>query len=162
MDQVIFLMNEYLTLLPDDRQEEKQVTPAMINNYVKLKIIPPPVKKRYSRVHLAYLVMVCVLKLTMNTAEIKKLLPADLPEETVKDIYAAFGHATQDIKGGFCQSVRAMAQPVLEQDGPPVTWLIFRTAVAANLFKQATQQLVSLRQEANKKPTLESESTSSL
>ena len=27
----------------------------MINNYVKMRIMPPPVKKKYSREHLAYL-----------------------------------------------------------------------------------------------------------
>ena len=58
MDQVIYLMNRYLSPLPREA-EQKAVTPAMINNYVKLGIIPRPVKKRYSRVHLAFLIMVC-------------------------------------------------------------------------------------------------------
>ena len=52
MDQVVLLLNQYLTLLPE-QAGEKQVTPAMINNYVKLKIIPPAIKKRYTRIQLA-------------------------------------------------------------------------------------------------------------
>ena len=44
MDQVIYLMNRYLPPLLPGEPEEQAVTPAMINNYVKLKIIPAPVK----------------------------------------------------------------------------------------------------------------------
>ena len=40
----------------------------MINNYVKLGMMSRPVKKRYSRAHLASLVMVCVLKQTISAA----------------------------------------------------------------------------------------------
>ena len=79
MDQVIFLLNQYLSPLPQE-EAERQVTPAMINNYVKLKIIPAPVKKRYGRVHLSYLIMVCVMKQTLNTGEIRRLLPAAASE----------------------------------------------------------------------------------
>ena len=41
MDQVTALVNQYLSTT--------EVTPAMINNYVKLKIMPAPAKKKYSR-----------------------------------------------------------------------------------------------------------------
>ena len=34
--------------------EEKFITPTMISNYVKQKIIPPPVNKRYNRQHIVY------------------------------------------------------------------------------------------------------------
>ena len=51
MDQVILLLTRYLT--PIDRDaEEKFVTASIINNYVRMRVIPPPVKKRYSRIHL--------------------------------------------------------------------------------------------------------------
>ncbi|MBQ1186610.1 MAG: DUF1836 domain-containing protein, partial [Clostridia bacterium] len=40
MDQVVSIMEKYLFLLSVD-QDSKFITPAMINNYVKLGIIPP-------------------------------------------------------------------------------------------------------------------------
>ena len=48
MDQVVALLNEYLSifLVP---KSDMQITSTMINNYVKLKTIPAPVKKRYSK-----------------------------------------------------------------------------------------------------------------
>ena len=38
MDQVVFLLNRYLALLPE-QAGEKQVTPAMINNYVSIGVV---------------------------------------------------------------------------------------------------------------------------
>lgn len=150
MDQVIYLLNGYLSPVPVHPEEDPIVTPAMINNYVKLKIVPAPVKKRYDRLHLAYLVMVCVLKQTMNTGDIKRLLPADLPEDAVRSLYAAFVKTVDEIKGSFCESVRQAARPVLEKDGLPVTQLVFRCAVAGNLYKQAAVHLVSLQGQGEK------------
>lgn len=145
MDQVIYLLNGYLSPVPGNPEEDLLVTPAMINNYVKLKIVPAPVKKRYNRLHLAYLVMVCVLKQSMNTRDIKRLLPSDLPEDAVRGLYAAFVDTAREVKAEACKSVREAAIPVLEKDGPPVTELVFRSAVAANLYKFAAVRLVSLQ-----------------
>ena len=52
MDQVITLIERYLAPLLEEADEEnnKIITSAMINNYVKLGIMPKPIKKRYERV----------------------------------------------------------------------------------------------------------------
>ena len=55
MDQVILLLTRYLAPL-DRGADERTITASIINNYVRMKVIPPPVKKKYSRVHIAYLV----------------------------------------------------------------------------------------------------------
>jgi len=59
-------------LLGDGR--EPVLTPSMINNYVKQKLIPPPEKKRYDRTHLAYLYCVCLLKQVFSIQEISSML----------------------------------------------------------------------------------------
>ena len=148
MDQVIYLLNEYLSLLPPAQEEERLVTPAMINNYVKLKIIPAPVKKRYGRVHLAYLVIVCALKQALNTSDIRRLMPADLPQDTVRDMYNGFVQIVEEAKQAYCDTVRAWATPVLQSSETPVAYLVFRAAVSANLAKLMSQQLILLRPEA--------------
>ena len=144
MDQVVFLLNQYLNLLPE-QAGEKQVTPAMINNYVKLKIIPPPVKKRYNRIHLAYLVIVCVCKQTLTTGDIKKLAPLSLTEEDVRAVYEDFIAAFSDIQTYFRQEVRKAVQPVFN-DHEPVTHLLFRTAAAANLTTLLTEEILRLEE----------------
>ena len=65
MDQVVAVMEKQLSLYQENYAEDARlITPSIINNYVKLKIIPAPVKKRYSREHLAYLIIICILKQT--------------------------------------------------------------------------------------------------
>ncbi len=71
MDQVIALVNDYLAF-SHMRPDEKFLTPAMINNYVKLKMMPKPVKKRYNRVHMAHLIIILLLKPVLSIAEIKE------------------------------------------------------------------------------------------
>ncbi len=45
-------------------------TGPMINNYVKLKVLPPAVKKRYSRDHLCYLIIATLLKQVFTLPQI--------------------------------------------------------------------------------------------
>ena len=57
MDQVITLMDRtFSPALP-----KGEMTKSMVNNYVKVGMIPRPVGKKYDREHLAMLLMICVL-----------------------------------------------------------------------------------------------------
>lgn len=69
MDQVLVVLDKQLSVFKRD-SEEKIITSAMINNYVKQKITLPPVNKKYTRHHLAYLYTVCVLKNIMGLSDI--------------------------------------------------------------------------------------------
>ncbi len=42
MDQVIILLNGYLRMIKDENGENEQITKNMINNYVKMKVVPAP------------------------------------------------------------------------------------------------------------------------
>ena len=90
MDQVIILLNQYLGMIQDG--ESEAITKNMINNYVKMKVVPAPVKKKYSRTHIAYFILVCLMKQVFSIAMIKNILP--LPdvqdEEEIKKIYNGF------------------------------------------------------------------------
>ena len=88
MDQVILLLNRYLS--PLERGEDKAVTASIINNYVRMKIMPPPVKKRYSRVHLSYLIIICTLKQSLSISCIQRLLPEEYGEEEAQALYEGF------------------------------------------------------------------------
>ncbi|MDE7220235.1 MAG: DUF1836 domain-containing protein [Oscillospiraceae bacterium] len=89
MDQVILLLTRYLAPLERDG-EERTVTASIINNYVRMKVMPPPVKKRYSRTHLAYLIMICTLKQSLSISCIQRLLPQDHSEEAARTLYTDF------------------------------------------------------------------------
>lgn len=69
MDQVISLIERYLNILDDGK--ERIITSAMINNYVKLKLIPKPVKKKYNKEHIAFLIAITLLKQILTISEVR-------------------------------------------------------------------------------------------
>lgn len=88
MDQVLGLINGTLAPLAAEGVEETQLTKTMINNYVKLKLIRPPVMKKYDRPHLAFLFAVTILKRTFSIVEltdIKRILLRTMSPEMAYD-----------------------------------------------------------------------------
>lgn len=75
MDQVLNILEKQLGTLACD-PADKNLTSTMINNYVKHKVIPAPVKKRYEKEHLACLTMVCVAKQVLSLTEIDAMMRA--------------------------------------------------------------------------------------
>ena len=145
MDQVIILVNQYLAMFEADKQSDNAVTPAMINNYVKMKIVPAPVKKRYTRVHLAYLVMVCTLKQTMSMEMIRKLLPVDMAEQEVCLTYQIFVQKqkkTFDLLTELIDNRKIMSPE--SEDGDGVRDMVLQTAIFSNLARSLTRSLLTL------------------
>lgn len=68
MDQVLSVLERKLKIFAEP--DEKIITSTMINNYVKQKVIKPPLNKRYDRYHLAYFYVICVLKRIFSVGEI--------------------------------------------------------------------------------------------
>ena len=89
MDQVVAVIDDYLNVYMRNA-EEQRLTPAMINNYVKLKLLPAPVKKRYNRTHLCHLIIICILKPVLAIPEIHELICAQLEHSDIRDVYNAF------------------------------------------------------------------------
>ena len=69
MDQVLSLIHRYLGR--EESPDGKVLTSSMVNNYVKMRLMPAPEKKKYSRVHLAYLIAICVLKTSLPMAAVR-------------------------------------------------------------------------------------------
>ena len=88
MDQVItFIGRIYQPLYGADMK--KYLSPAMINNYVKSRLIPLPAGKKYSREQIALLIMIVALKQVSAMEEIRAML-ALREGQTVEALYAAF------------------------------------------------------------------------
>lgn len=72
-DQVIDALQRYTDPFFAGR-EESVITASMINNYVKLHLIAPPIKKRYDREQLARLYCICLLKQVVSISEVRMLM----------------------------------------------------------------------------------------
>lgn len=108
MDQVIMYLERHLSIFAT-KDDEKIITPAMINNYVKLGIIPPPDKKKYNRNHIAYLIAICILKSVLPISNIAKLIDSHREKEelsTLLDVFCSkqsfyMSKAAEDLKSGL-------------------------------------------------------------
>ena len=146
MDQVVALVGRYLALLAKDQAEEPVLTPSAVNNYVRMKIMPAPVKKRYSRIHLAYLIAICFLKQSMPMVSIQKVFPMGLEDGQVQSLYTSIAQI-------FCQTTSKFSQIALTLSGnilqtrPASAFteneLILSCAVSATLYKLLTEQLLT-------------------
>ena len=72
MEQVIGYLERQLQVFKESSLD-KQITPSMINNYVKSKVLPAPIGKKYTREHLAKIEEICTLKQVLSIQEVKEL-----------------------------------------------------------------------------------------
>lgn len=73
MDQLTTFMDERLEKTRR-YPEDKVLTKTMINNYAKNDLLPPPVKKKYSREHVMLLVFIYYYKGILSINDIQTLL----------------------------------------------------------------------------------------
>lgn len=150
MTQVIRLLGEYLDYLPPELKEETFLTSSTINNYVRQKIMPEPVKKRYYRVHIVYLIFILSLKTSMSISRISKLVPVTLTEAELRTMYTTFTARHAASIEFFCSQIRLMAGPILSHDdcdegaGQTVEELMELIAVVTSFNNVLTEKLMQL------------------
>jgi hypothetical protein len=73
MDQVTTFMDDQLASLKRF-EDDKMLTKTMINNYTKNHVLPPPVKKKYSKDHMYMLIYIYYLKNMLSISDIKEIV----------------------------------------------------------------------------------------
>lgn len=74
MDQVLTFLGERLKRTARKSDADKLLTKTMINNYVKNKVMIPPIKKRYGRDHILLLLVIYYMKSFLSIDDIKKIV----------------------------------------------------------------------------------------
>ena len=74
MDQVLSFINDRTRYLTRNPEEDKIFTKTMINNYAKTKILPPPVKKKYSKDHILLLLFIYYFKGVLSVGDTGEIL----------------------------------------------------------------------------------------
>lgn len=98
-DQVIAQVEAVLKPL-SACSEGPWLTPSMVNNYVKQRLLAPPVKRLYNREQLARLLVICVFKQFLSIDAIRRLFTIQrmtYPVEVAYDYVAVeINHAVSD------------------------------------------------------------------
>lgn len=74
MDQVTTLMDKKLRGVTRYPEVDKILTKTMINNYAKNDLLPPPIKKKYSKEHVLVLIFIYYFKSILSINDIQTLL----------------------------------------------------------------------------------------
>ena len=148
MDQVIVLMTQYLKTFLTSELDTPMITPPMINNYVKLRAMPAPVKKKYSKIHVAYLIMISSLKQALSIPTIQKILPLFETEERVKELFEKFRENQHKAFKYITRKVCAVTDPILESENTDpgrMYDIALQIAVSANVFKMLSEDVTNIK-----------------
>ena len=74
MDQVTTFMDKQLKNTTRNPEGDKILTKTMINNYAKNDLLPPPVKKKYSKEHIVLPIFIYYYKGILSISDIQTLL----------------------------------------------------------------------------------------
>lgn len=166
MDQVIALLGQYLDFIPVEDQKNKPVTPTTINNYVRLKVMPAPEKRKYYRIHIAYLIMIFTLKQGTSINGIQQLLPITADEEEVRKFYTHYIERLQDIALFYTAQTRTAAVEILGDPGEQepredaVEHFIIQSILMSGFSRILAEKLLRL-QDADTQQVLDLEATNS-
>ena len=133
MDQVTTFMEEHLDATRRSA-DDKVLTKTMINNYAKNKLLPPPVKKKYSREHILILIFIYYFKGVLSLQDIQAMLDPVNQHYFQKqeglnltDLYRSLGepglaeaeYLQQDISR-ICEMARSSSSslPLTDRDDP--------------------------------------------
>ena len=134
MDQVTGYLNEvFAPLCPPG--EEKILTKAMVNNYVKQKVMAPPTKKKYGRAHVAQLLAICALKQVLSIQEVAQLIRI---QTQICEVQRAYDYFCGQLEEALKQTV----QGKLENSGASEEQLLVIHATRAYASKVYLQKLL--------------------
>lgn len=107
MDQVTTFMDEHFSSTKR-YNEDKILTKTMINNYTKNNLLPPSVKKKYSREHMLLLILIYYFKNILSIKDIETVL------EPLREKYFPTDSALQlsDIYREVCEMEKSRIEPM--------------------------------------------------
>lgn len=145
MDQVLTFMNKQLRLYARE-DGEALLTSSMINNYVKVGVLPRPEQKKYSRDHLAVLLVICMLKQVLSIQDIDSLIRTLLRDASRCEMYNRFCEAQSAAMQEVCDRVDKAAP----QGEAELTRLAIEFSVEANARRTASERILSELAKAEK------------
>lgn len=119
MDQVKSVLDKNLAVFFSG-DSTVAITSTMINNYVKQRLVPPPVNKRYDRRHIALFFIITLLKQIMSLSEIRRAISCvtdsysdedgydrfcEIFEQSLRTVFFEEGKKTKDIKSAETDQV---------------------------------------------------------
>ena len=144
MDQVLTLVDKYLS--PVIQTEKHPIlTAAMVNNYVKLHIIPAPTKKKYNRTHLAFLLAITSLKQVLTIPEIRTGILFQGKQVGIRKAYDLFCREQEEAIHFIKQQIN---EPIhLETEATRMELIAVKAATRSFAEKLLAEKMIALEQQ---------------
>ncbi|WP_179395350.1 DUF1836 domain-containing protein [Lacticaseibacillus absianus] len=143
MDQVVQYVNEIITPLGLD-----ELTPTMVNNYVKKGVITSPVKKKYHKGQIANILVIAMLKpvfaLDTIAAGIDYQLRGREKQQAFDAFILAFIGAVQQVNSDFTGDV--LINKVNKTDTTNIQNAMVNLAINAVLQKMLVETMTTMTQ----------------
>ncbi len=136
LDQVSKFINSFLIDFP-----EMNVTPSMISNYAKQKLIDRVNKKTYTRVQIAALIMIVLSKTVISIEHVRMMLEELRDQDdTLKDAYTQFAEC-------LCEVLQALSENEMYHAGEALddTAKMMRNTVIAIAHKMYLERYFESR-----------------
>ena len=130
MDQLISYMPRQLM----DFESGETLTSAMVNNYIKAKLMPRAQDKRYARTHIVMLTAICMLKHVLSAKELGRLLACYDTQSAPEAFYG-------DLTTALDRELALVLEPLTPEMGPEA----LRDAILALSVGAYARQLTALR-----------------
>ena len=156
MDQLTTFTEEKLK--PYKRRDgDKVLTKTMINNYSKERLIPPSAKKRYSRAHIAQMLMIYHLKNTLAINDIGAFVKyLNTNDYGTERLYRAFVKMQEMEAGWLEEEIMAKMEllgSLADKDGDGLDWAVLAVIsliIDANSKKRAAEKILDMIVEKKK------------
>jgi DNA-binding transcriptional MerR regulator len=146
MDQVITLIERYLSPLIT-LEKHTLLTSSMVNNYVKQGLIPPPVKKRYNRKHIAFLIAITLLKQVLTIPEIKQGILFQGAVVGIRQAYNSFCEEQENAITAVAGHAQGQEIAMPQEATPAVEYMAVKAATLSFATKMFSEKVIELEQE---------------
>lgn len=145
MDQMVTYLEKQLTIFQTSSLD-KQITPSMINNYVKGEVIVAPIAKKYNREHLALIEEVCTLKQVLSIAEVKQVIDERYKKSnsTNADVFNSFKNLVAEKNNEAIEEVTKALEEIDTNDLNSLTNLAVSLACTANAYITISKRILFL------------------
>ena len=154
MDQVVTYVERQLAAVWR-MEREKPLTPAMVNNYANGQLLPRAEQKKYSREHLAMLLILCVLNPVMPIGDIARLLSGYPQGTDTGGFYRTFRETQSRAMSETAETLRAAMDSVPDEavQETGLRRLAHELAVEAQARSLAAERILSLLADSSRRET---------
>lgn len=142
MDQIIsYMPRQHIGL-----ESGEALTSAMINNYIKVNLLPRAKGKKYTREHIAYLTAICLLKQVLPVDQVGQLLKAIEPEASVENFYNEYKDLLDEEFSNVSEKIaldgNSQENSYGNEDKEELGRLAMKLAISSYANKLACQEIV--------------------